>query len=78
MPHIELKMLKGRSEEQKKKVAEALKKTLCEMLPTDEYWVTCSVEDYTPEEWQQVFKTEITDKNDKLYVSPKYDPKSLL
>lgn len=78
MPHIGIKMLKGRTEEQKQKAAEAVKNALADALGIGDSHITVTVEDYTAEEWQNVFKTEITDKPEKVYVKPKYDPKSLL
>ena len=79
MPHIGIKMLAGRSEEQKKKAAEAVKNALVEALGMgSDHYVTCTIEDYDAEQWQKVFKEEVTDKPDKVFVKPKYDPKSLL
>ncbi|MBQ9382609.1 MAG: tautomerase family protein [Ruminiclostridium sp.] len=79
MPHIGIKMLAGRSEEQKKKAAEAVKNALVEALGMgSDHYVTCTIEDFDANEWQTVFKQEVTDKPDKVYVKPKYDPKSLL
>ena len=78
MPHISIKMLAGRTEEQKKKAAEAVKNALAESLNMGDHYITVDIEDYTAEEWQEVFRTEITDKPDKVYVKPNYDPKSLL
>ena len=78
MPHIGIKMLAGRSEEQKKKAAEAVKNALAESLGMSDHYITCTIEDYSAQEWQDVFKNEVTDKPDKVYVKPKYDPKSLL
>lgn len=78
MPHIGIKMLEGRTEEQKKKAAEAVKNALAEALNMGDHYITVSIEDFNAEEWQEVFKTEITDKPDKVFVKPKYDPKSLL
>lgn len=78
MPHIGIKMIAGRTEEQKKKAAEAVKNALAQSLNMGDHYITVSIEDYTAEEWQEVFKTEITDKPDKVYVKPNYDPKSLL
>ena len=78
MPHISIKMIEGRTEEQKKKAAEAVKNALAEALGMSDYYITATVEDFTPQEWQTVFKEEITDKPDKVYVKPNYDPKSLL
>lgn len=78
MPHINIKMLKGRTEEQKKNLSAALANTLQEQLGCSETHVSCTIEDYTAEEWQAVFKAEITAKQDMLYKKPEYDPKDLL
>ena len=78
MPHIRIKMLEGRTEEQKKKAAEAVKNALADALGMGDHYITVTIEDFNAEEWQNVFKTEVTDKSDKVYVKPKYDPKSLL
>lgn len=78
MPHISIKMLEGRTEEQKKRAAEAVKNALADSLNMGDRYITVAIEDYSAEEWQEVFKTEITDKFDKVYVKPSYDPKSLL
>lgn len=78
MPHISLKMLKGRTEEQKKAAADKLTAALCEAIGCVDGHVTVSIEDYTPEEWQDVFAEDIEGKADKLYRKPAYDPKSLL
>lgn len=78
MPHISIKMLKGRTEEQKEKVANALANALVSSLGCSRRHVSVTVEDYTPQQWQDVFEQEITKKQDKLYISPGYDPKDLL
>jgi len=78
MPHISIKMLNGRTEEQKKNLAKALTNTLVKELNCSENYVTVSIEDYSAKEWQKIFEKEITNNPDKIYVTPKYDPKSLL
>ena len=78
MPHIGINMLEGRTEEQKAKAAEAVKTALSQSLGMSDHYITVTIEDFNTEEWQDVFKAEITDKPDKVYVKPKYDPKSLL
>lgn len=78
MPHIGIKMLKGRTPEQKEKLSAALVKTLTEQLGCSEAHVTCTIEDYTAREWQEIFQKEVTEKQDKLYKKPDYDPKDLL
>lgn len=79
MPHISVKMLEGRTEAQKKKLSEALVKTITDQLGCSDTHVTVSIEDYTATQWQDIFKQEVTDRPaEKIYVKPKYDPKDLL
>ncbi|MBE6623219.1 MAG: 4-oxalocrotonate tautomerase [Ruminococcaceae bacterium] len=78
MPHISVKMLEGRSEEQKKQLAQALEKTLSETLGCATTWVTVSIEDYSAEQWQDVFKKEVSENEENLYKKAQYDPKILL
>lgn len=77
MPHISLKMLKGRTDEQKQNAAKKLTAALCEALGCSETHVSVSVEDFTAEEWQDVFAEEIQD-NKAIVKKPEYDPKDLL
>ena len=77
MPHINVKMIEGRSEEQKKALAKALEKALTETLGCGDMWVSISIDDYNGKQWQDVFEKEIkASKN--LYKKPEYDPKILL
>ena len=79
MPHISVKMLEGRTQEQKEKLAKDLVEVLSRDLGADKHWITCTIEDFDAQEWQGVFKTEIADKpNDVVYKKPDYDPKVLL
>ncbi len=78
MPHISVKMLKGRTDEQKERLARTLQKSLMESLNCGESHVSVAIEDYTPQQWQDIFKQEITDKEEHLFIKPGYDPKSLL
>ena len=77
MPHISIKMLKGRTDEQKKLAAEAVAKALHDTIGCTETHISVSVEDYTPQEWQEVFKREVTENN-SLVLAPDYDPEDLL
>ncbi|MDD4002981.1 MAG: tautomerase family protein [Clostridia bacterium] len=78
MPHISIKMLEGRTEEQKQGAANALAKAICTQLGVSEKFVSVTVEEYSAEQWQYVYKKEIADKKDKLYFSPKYKAEDLL
>lgn len=77
MPHITLKMLKGRTDEQKKAAAEKLSAALVEAIGCTPSHISVSVEDFTPEEWQEQFRTEVAE-NPHLVQKPDYDPKELL
>lgn len=77
MPHISVKMLKGRTEEQKKRLACELQKTLIEVLGCGSAHISVAIEDFTAQEWQEVFENEIDD-NKNIYIKPSYDPKDLL
>lgn len=77
MPHISIKMLKGRTDEQKKMAAENLKKALCEAIGCGESHVSVSVSDYTAQEWQEQFRIEIAENPDIL-IKPDYKPEDLL
>ncbi len=78
MPHISVKMLKGRTEAQKQEAAKKLTAALCEALGCGDTHITVGIEDFTAEEWQEVFAKDIEGKKDTLYKKPSYDPKSLL
>ena len=79
MPHISVKMLEGRSEEQKKRLAAALVRALTEELHCSDHYVTCTVEDYSAVEWQTGFQREIAEKPvHVVYKKAEYNPKSLL
>lgn len=78
MPHISVKMLKGRTQEQKKNLADALVKAMQDSLGVSKTHISVSIQDYTAQEWQDQFKQEITDNMDNIYIKPGYDPKDLL
>jgi 4-oxalocrotonate tautomerase len=73
MPHIIIKLLKGKSEEQKKKLAEELTKTAMPIVGYGEDAFSVSIEDIEPKEWaEKVYKPEIIGQKDKLYKEPGY------
>lgn len=77
MPHISIKMLKGRTDEQKRQAADKLADALCEAIGCTPDHISVAVEDYTAQEWQDVFQKEIKE-NDNIIKKPNYDPKDLL
>lgn len=79
MPNISIKMLAGRTQAQKEKLANDLVEVLSRDLGADKHWITCTIEDYDAQEWQNVFKTEIADKPaEVVFKKPEYDPADLL
>lgn len=78
MPHISVKMLKGRTEAQKEKLAQELAKTLKNVLGVGDTHISVSVQDYTAQEWQDVFRQEITDNMPNVRIKPRYKPEDLL
>lgn len=77
MPHISIKMLKGRTDEQKAFAAEKVKNALCEAIGCTEANVSVSVEDFTAQEWQEEFRVEISE-NPNIVIKPNYKPEDLL
>ena len=77
MPHITLKMLKGRTDAQKQAAAQKLAAALVDAIGCNPSHISVSVEDFTPEEWQEQYRQEVAE-NDKLVLTPDYDPKELL
>lgn len=77
MPHISIKMLKGRTDAQKQAAAEKLAAALTEAIGCQPSHISVSVEDFTPEEWQEQYRKEVTE-NTHLVLHPDYDPKELL
>ena len=78
MPHVSIKMVKGRTEAQKDAAATAVKEALMKAIGVGDAHISVSVEDFTPQQWQDIFKAEITDKPATLRIAPQYDPKDIL
>ena len=77
MPHITIKMLKGRTQEQKELASEMVANALYEAIGCTQSHISVSVEDYTPEEWQEVYANEV-ENNPKIIKNANYNPKDLL
>ena len=75
MPHINIKMYPGRSDDVKQKLADAIVKDVLSVAKCDEKWVSVAIEEIDSAEWpEKVYKPEILDKKDKLYKKPGYNP----
>lgn len=75
MPHVNIKMYTGRTEQEKATLAEAVSKTVIAVLNTTEESVSVSIEDVAPAEWaREVYRPEIVEKSDSVYKKPGYNP----
>jgi len=78
MPHVVVKLWPGKSEAQKKRLAEAITRNVMEVLNYGEESVSVAMEEVKPQEWAaKVYKPEIKNKWDKLYKEPGYDESDL-
>jgi 4-oxalocrotonate tautomerase len=74
MPHIIVKLWSGRSEEQKRRFAEAVVKNATAILDCEEKSVSVGFEDIQPQDWEEkVVKPDIQAKWETLYKKPAYD-----
>jgi 4-oxalocrotonate tautomerase len=75
MPHVVVKLHSGKSERQKKALAEAVTKAVMNTLNYGEESVSVGIEDVEPKNWaEQVYRPEILGKLETIYKKPGYDP----
>ena len=75
MPHVIIKMLSGRSDDQKTKLAEEITKVVMKHTGNTEDAVSVSIEDVKQSDWtEKVYKPDIAGNWDKLYKKPGYNP----
>lgn len=75
MPHINIKMYPGRSEETKQQLTDAIVRDVLSIVQCDEKWISVAFEEIDSSDWpEEVYKPEILDKQDKLYKKPGYNP----
>ena len=75
MPHVIIKMYSGRTEAQKKKLAEEVTKAVMASTGNGEESISVSVEDIAPSDWtDRVYKPDIENGPGKLYKRPGHGP----
>lgn len=75
MPHVNIKLYKGRTEEQKIKLTEEIVKNVTSILEVDEKYVSVAIQDFETDEWNdKVFQPEIVNQQKRLYKKPDYKP----
>jgi 4-oxalocrotonate tautomerase len=75
MPHVIVKMYAGRSEHQKKQLAEAVTEAVTSTLNYGDESVSVAIEDVAPERWvDDVYKPDILGNVENIYKKPGYGP----
>jgi 4-oxalocrotonate tautomerase len=75
MPHVIVKLAKGRSEQQKLVLADALARAVTSTLQCSADSVSVAIEDVETAEWtQMVYVPDIQGKAGTIYKKPGYDP----
>ena len=73
MPHVIVKLWPGRSEQEKKQLADAIVKDVVTYAKCDASSVSVAIEEIKPADWtEKVYKPDILNKQDKLYKKPGY------
>jgi 4-oxalocrotonate tautomerase len=73
MPHVIVKLWPGRSEQEKKQLADAIVKDVVTFAKCDESSVSVAIEEIKSADWaEKVYKPDIIDNANKLYKKPGY------
>ena len=73
MPHVIVKLWPGKSEAQKRRLAEAISKDVARLLNYGDESVSVAMEEVTAAEWrEQVYQPDIVEKAATLYKQPGY------
>lgn len=75
MPHVIVKLHRGRSHEDKARLADAITKAVTTSLGAGEASVSVAIEDVSPGDWaEKVYRPDILETAAELYKRPGYDP----
>ena len=73
MPHVIVKLWPGKSEQQKKRLADEIAKDVMSVLNYGEESVSVAIEEIEAKDWaEEVYKPDIQDKPETLYKKPGY------
>jgi len=75
VPHVIVKMYRGRDEEVKQQMVDGIVKSITASLDIGEGSVSVAVEEFEPERWnEEVYLPDIAQREDYLYKKPGYKP----
>jgi 4-oxalocrotonate tautomerase len=75
MPHVIVKLYPGRTEEQKKRLADEIVRDVVAIAKCAEKSVSVAIEEVHPDDWtEKVYRPDILDKAHTLYREPGYNP----
>jgi len=75
MPHVIVKLYPGRTEEQKKHLANEIARDVVEIAACAEKSVSVAIEEIHPDDWtEKVYKPDILNNQHMLYKAPGYNP----
>jgi 4-oxalocrotonate tautomerase len=75
MPHVNVRLYPGRSDEDKARLADAIGQALAQTLGSSDRSISVTIEDVAPDDWMaEVYDPEITAKADRLFKRPGYGP----
>ncbi|TCU11651.1 tautomerase family protein [Rhizobium laguerreae] len=73
MPHVIVKLWPGKSEAQKRQLAEAITKNVMEILNYGDESVSVGFDEVPAKDWaEQVYRPDIREKPESLYKKPGY------
>jgi 4-oxalocrotonate tautomerase len=78
MPHIVVKLYPGRSEEIKNRLATKIAEDVATIAECKDSAVSVAIEEIEPDDWaEKVYKPDILDKQNTIYIKPGYNPYSV-
>ena len=73
MPHIQIKLLEGKSEAQKQELAKKVVKAAQGVIGYGDESFSVTIEDFTYDEWKnKVYPNDIMGRKDIIYKKPGY------
>ena len=74
MPHVIVKLWPGKSEQQKRRLAEAITRDITTVLHYGDESVSVALEEVAATEWgEKVYRPDIVEKAATLYKKPGYE-----